>query len=130
MLTGVGDLFDARHAPLAGRRDHLEVRRQRPDRNIESDLVVALAGAAVRDGRRAFLPRRLNHQSGDERPAKRGGDGIDALVESVGLEGGKDELADELVADIGDVRADKHRTQARAAGSHQGCRRCQDSPSA
>ena len=37
--------------------------------------------------------------------AQRRGDGVNTLVEGVGLEGGEDELADEFITDIGDVRA-------------------------
>ena len=58
------------------------------------------------DGGRALLPRSLDHEAGYQRAAEGGGDGVDTLVEGVGLEGGEDELTDELVTNIGDVRAD------------------------
>jgi hypothetical protein len=49
VLARVGDLLLAAHRPLAHRRDHLQLGRERRDRAVDADLVVALAGAAVRD---------------------------------------------------------------------------------
>ena len=107
VLAGVGDLLNTGHAPLACRRNDLEIGGERANGNIEPNLIIALAGAAMCDSRCTLLPRRFNHQTGNQGASERGGDGIDALVERVGLEGGKNELADELIADIGDVRADR-----------------------
>ena len=49
VLARVGDLLLAAHRPLAHRRDHLQLGRERRDRAVDPDLVVALAGAAVGD---------------------------------------------------------------------------------
>ena len=49
LLLGERDRLVPGHARVADRREHLEVRRERADADLEADLVVALAGAAVRD---------------------------------------------------------------------------------
>ena len=64
MLAGVGDFFDAGHAPFAGGGDDLEIGGERADGDIEPDLVVAFSGAAMGDGGRALLPRGLDHEAG------------------------------------------------------------------
>ena len=58
------------------------------DGDVEADLVVALAGAAVGDRVGALLLGDLDEQLGDERPREGGGQRVDALVEGVGLEVG------------------------------------------
>ncbi|MQC18764.1 MAG: hypothetical protein DWG80_06805, partial [Chloroflexi bacterium] len=62
--------------------------------DVESDLVVALTGAAVRDSGRADLARLVHEQLRDEGTAQRGGEGVAALVHHAGLEGGEDEVAE------------------------------------
>ena len=52
MLGGVLERLGAGHLPLADRGDDLQVGRERLEGDVEADLVVALAGAAVGDGRR------------------------------------------------------------------------------
>ena len=54
------DLFFAAHPVLAHRRDDLQVRRERLRADIEPDLVVAFAGAAVR--RWPMPPPRARHR--------------------------------------------------------------------
>ena len=49
VLARVRDLLLAPHPPLAHRRDHLQLGPERRDRRLDPHLVVALAGAAVRD---------------------------------------------------------------------------------
>ena len=52
-------------------------------RDVEADLVVALAGAAVGDRVGALALGDLDEQLRDERPGERGGQRIGALVERV-----------------------------------------------
>src|SRR6266851_5905704 len=51
MLGRVFDLIVAIHAPLADWRDDLQLRGKRSGRDVETDLVVALACASMRDRR-------------------------------------------------------------------------------
>ena len=51
LLLGEGDGLVAGHAGVTDRREHLEVRAERADADLEAHLVVALAGAAVGDHR-------------------------------------------------------------------------------
>ena len=55
LLLGEGDRLVPGHAGVADRREHRQVGRERADADLEADLVVALAGAAVGDRRRAVL---------------------------------------------------------------------------
>src|SRR5699024_6405561 len=67
------DLFLSRlDGPLSPRRDDLHIRRKRLDRQLEADLVVALAGAAVADGVRALGLRDLDKALCDAGPRVRG----------------------------------------------------------
>ena len=74
-LDGVVDLLLARQAHAhAHRRDDLQLGVERADRDVEADLVVALAGAAVGDRVGALALRDLDQQLGDERPGERRGE--------------------------------------------------------
>ena len=76
VLAGVGDLLGPGHAPDAGRGDHLQIRIQGPRRHVHAHLVVALAGAAVRDHAGIFERRDLDQLLGDQpgaRARSRGG---------------------------------------------------------
>ena len=60
--TRVPDLLLPGHRhPIPKWRQHLEVRGQRADRDVEADLVVALAGRAVGNPARPFTDRHLDH---------------------------------------------------------------------
>jgi hypothetical protein len=74
------------------------------DRDVEADLVVALARAAVGDGIGSFALGDLDEQLGDERPSECGGERIGPLVERIGLEVWPDEVGDEPLPGIDDVR--------------------------
>ena len=67
VLARVGDLLLAAHLPAAHRRDDLQLGRERRDRRLDADLVVALAGAAVGDrvaaGSRARARRRASRSA-------------------------------------------------------------------
>ena len=103
-LGGVVDLLVAGQAhPDPHRGDDLESRVEGMDRNVEPDLVVALAGAAVGDRIGALDPRDLDQELGDQRPGERGGQRISALVQRIRLEVRPDEVADEPLAGIDDV---------------------------
>ena len=83
VLLRVGDLLVAAHLPLAHRRDHLEVGRERRDRRLDAHLVVALAGAAVGDRVGVVLARGVAGELGQQGPAERGEQRIAALVAGV-----------------------------------------------
>ncbi len=100
VLGGESDLLIAAHLPFADGGDDFQIRRQRLEGDVEADLIVALAGAAVRDGDGVVFAGGIDHQLGDERPAQRRGQRIFALVERAGHQGGKDETIDEQIAGI------------------------------
>ena len=112
--AGVLELLRAPHVPVAHRRDHAKLGGERADGDVETHLVVALAGAAVRHRDRALLAGHVDEQLGDERARQRGGERIDALVERPGRKGRKAERVDEDPARVGDVRA--QRAGAQRAG--------------
>src|SRR3989338_11450026 len=72
--------------PLAHRRDDLQRRVQDPRRHLEAHLVVALAGAAVRNRPGALAMRDIDQMLSDERARQRGGQQGLALVDGVRLE--------------------------------------------
>ena len=74
--------------------------------DVEADLVVALAGAAVRDGRRLLDLGDLDELLRDERAAERRRQRVAVLVERVGLQRRQDVVARELLAHVEHVRAD------------------------
>ena len=100
------DLLLARQAHADPHRgDHLESRVEGVDGDVEADLVVALARAAVGDRVGAFLLGDLDQELGDERPGERRGEGVDALVQRVRLEGRAAVVGDEVLARVHDVGA-------------------------
>ena len=103
VLVGVLDHFGAgtempvRIAPggddLDGRVDGVRV-------DLETDLVVALAGRAVADGVRALGLGDLDEALGDERAGDGGAEEIVALVNGVGLHHREDEVAGEFLGEV------------------------------
>ena len=77
------DLLVARPDAVAQRRDHLHARVVRLERELEAELVVALAGAAVDDGLGAELERDLGDRLRDHRPRERRDERVLALVQRV-----------------------------------------------
>ena len=105
--------------PFAPRRDDLDIGRQRIITELEAQLVVALAGRAVGDRVGADFARDLDLPLGDQRPRDRRAEQIRALVERVGAHHRKDEVADELLAQIVDedvLRLDPHQRRLVARG--------------
>src|SRR3970282_1609784 len=103
MCLGILEKLLARgEVPLPPRRDHADPGVERVIGELEAHLVVALAGAAVRDRVRADPVRDLDLALGDQRPRDRGAEQVLALVLGVGPEHGEDEVAHELLAQVVD----------------------------
>ena len=92
---------------IADRCEHLQIRCQRGESDLETDLVVALAGAAVRDDAAAMLTRRGHQVLDDQWPAQRRDQRITVHVQRIGLNGGKAVLLGELVLGVDDDRLDR-----------------------
>ena len=86
--------------PFPPRRDHLDVGLERIIGEFETHLVVALAGRAMGDRVGADLLGDLDLLLGDQRPRDGGAQQIDALIQRIGAEHGKDIVADEFLAQI------------------------------
>ena len=93
-------LGTAGQVPFAPGSDHLHVRLQRVIAELEADLVVALAGRAVRHRVGAHLLGDLDLALGDQRPGDGGAEQVLALVQRVGAEHREDEVAHEGLAQI------------------------------
>ena len=91
---------------VAHRGDAVHVGGHRGDGHFETDLVVALAGAAVGDGRGTEFARCLDQVLGDDGAREGGDEGVLAFVEGVGLERGHAVLVCEFVAGVGNVGFD------------------------
>ena len=103
VLFGVGEQLLARQqVPLAPRGDDLHARHQRVVAEFEADLVVALAGGAVRDGLGAGGAGDLDLALGDQRTGDGGAEQVLALINRVGAEHREDEVAHELFAQVVD----------------------------
>ena len=103
VLFGVFEKPGARgQVPFAPWRDDLDVGIERIIAELETDLVVALAGRAVSDGIGPDLAGDLDLAFGDQRPRNRGAEKIGAFVERVGAKHREHEIADELLAQIVD----------------------------
>ena len=119
MLFGKVDERLARpQVPLPPRRDHGDVRLESVIGKLETHLVVALAGGAVRHRVGADLLCDLDLLFGDQRPRDRRPEQILALVERVRAEHRKDVVAHEFFAQILDkdvlrLDAEKQRLFAR-----------------
>ena len=104
MLLRVRDLLLAGHAPHPGGSDDLQVRRKGGRAEVESDLVVPFARAAVGDGGCALAARNGDEMFPDERPGEGRAQGVLPLVHRVGFECREDELVRKLLAGIHEVR--------------------------
>ena len=103
MRLGVRDgVFAAADVPLAPRRDDRKVGRERRVGQLEADLIVALAGAAVRERIGADLAGDFDLAARDERPRHRRAEEVFAVVDRAGAQRRVDERLDELVAEVFD----------------------------
>ena len=80
-----------------------ELRRQAGEGQLETHLVVALAGRAVGDRVGAFGARDLGLLLRDHRAGDRSAEQVVAFIDGVGAQDREDEIARELLAQIGDV---------------------------
>ena len=102
VLLGVVDRLLTAHAPDANRRHDLEVRRERPRPDLETDLVVALAGAPVSDGGGVVVARRGDEMTDDDRARQGRDERVAAFVERIGGERRHGEVAQQLLAGVDD----------------------------
>ena len=101
MLLGELDQLLARsEIPFAPRREHFHVGFERIIAELEPDLIVALAGRAVRDRFGADLLGDLDLLLRDERTRDRGAEQVLPLVERIGAEHRKHVIAHEFLAQI------------------------------
>ena len=84
------------------RCDDLDRGLERIESQLKADLIIALAGAAVRDELAAFFLCDLDLGASDDRASKRCAEEVDILVRGVALDSWKTELTDKLVDDIFD----------------------------
>src|SRR5690606_36668434 len=91
-----------RPGEVAGGCDDLQVGVQGGQAGLEADLVVALAGAAVRHGGAAELLRGRHQVLDDQRPGQRRQQRVAVHVEGVGLHGGDAEVRGELLPGVHD----------------------------
>ena len=86
--------------PFAPRRDHFHVGLERVIAELETHLIVALAGRAVRHGIGADFLGDLDLLLGDQRPRNRGAEQILAFIERIGAKHRKHIVAHEFFAQI------------------------------
>ena len=106
VLLGVVDGDVAGQRQVAHRGDAVHVRGHRGDRDLKTDLVIALAGAAVRHSAGAELAGGLDQVAGDDGAGERGDERIGSLVEGIGLEGGHAVVVGELISCVGHIGLD------------------------
>ena len=107
VLLGERNGLLARPRVVPDRGQHLQIRCQRSESDLEADLVVALAGAAVCDDAAAVLAGRGHQVLDDQRAADRRHQRVAVHVERVGLDGRQAVLVGELVAGIDHHRFDR-----------------------
>ena len=93
-------LFAPAERPLAPRRDHLEVGGERLVGELEADLVVALAGAAVGERGRPRLTSGRHLPPCHNRARHGGTEQIRARVHGTGTHRGEDEFGEEPLPEI------------------------------
>ena len=89
--------------PFAPRRDHLDRRVQGIGRQLEPDLIIALAGRPMGHGIGPGFMRNPHQMLRNQRPRDRGAKQIQPFVKCIGPEHRKDEIPHELFAHIHDV---------------------------
>ena len=132
VLGGELELLRSRPLPLAHRGHDFQVWGQGLKGDVEPDLIVPLARAAMSHRHGAVLAGHANHELGDQGPPQRRGQGILALVERAGQKRRPDEIVDEQVTRVLGDRLDRSGAQSPSGGS-PGCpapdpgRRCRRS---
>ncbi|MCY1222478.1 hypothetical protein D9M72_345730 [compost metagenome] len=119
LFLGEGDGLVAGQGEVADRGNALQVRAEGLDAHFEADLVVALAGAAVRHGGGTEFTGGLDQVLDDNRAGDRRDQRVVALVEGVGLQRGHAVLVGEFVAGIGHVGFDGAAAQGTLADGLQ-----------
>jgi len=89
--------------PLAPRRDDAELGRERLVSELEADLVVPLAGAAVREAVAAGGESDLDLLARDERPCRRSSEQVVVLVHGSRAQDGKEILRSELLDRVDEI---------------------------
>ena len=101
MRLGVVQAIFARlQRPFPPGSDDLQIRRQRLVGVLETDLVVALAGAAMGDRFGALLQRQFYLVLGDHRPRDRGAQQVLVLIDCAGTYRRIHVVAHELIAQV------------------------------
>ena len=88
--------------PFAPGGDDLHIRVKPVIAQFEADLVIALAGCAMRHGVRVGQLGNLDLALGNQRACDRGAEQIEAFVERIGAHHRKDEILDKFLAQIVD----------------------------
>ncbi len=116
VFRGVGhQIGTALHVPLPPRCDDLDFGLEGIGRELESDLVVALAGGAMGDGIGAESFGGLHQSSGEDRSGQCGAEEVVPLVDRVGLEGRKYALGHQGLTKIFDDGFAKRRWRCAAS---------------
>src|SRR5579859_879008 len=103
VFFGVSDgVFAGVDVPFAPGRDDLHVGRDGFVGEFEANLIVAFAGATVREAVRAELERDFRLALGDDGTRHGSAEKIRVFVDGAGAERGPDEIADEFFAKIFD----------------------------
>ena len=101
MRGGVGErVLAAPDVPLAPRGDDGQLGSEGGVGELEAHLIVALAGAAVRERVGADRARDVDLALGDERARHRGAEQVLATVDRARAEGRPDVVGDELLAHV------------------------------
>ena len=96
-------LFTAVQLPETPRSDDVHLRCKCVDGQLETNLIVALAGAAVADSIRALLEGNINDALCNDRAGERGTQQV-LLVGGAGLHGRDDVVINEILGQILDVQ--------------------------
>ena len=100
LLCVVQTIFARLQIPLPPRCNHFEFRRQRLICQLESNLVVAFSGAAMRERRRAFAERDFNLMFRNDGTRQRSPQQIFVLVDSASFECRKNVSCKEFLTQI------------------------------
>jgi len=100
IFTGL-ELPDVGHAP---RSDDADVRSQGLDAELETDLVISLAGCAVADRGRVFLAGNFDQLLGDGRTCHRRAEEIFIFIDSTCFDARHDVVFREVVGDVFNIK--------------------------